>query len=286
MTPTPSPADGSARSILITGCSSGIGLDAARTLAARGWRVLATCRDPKDCERLETAGLESFPLDLSCEDSIRRAIPETAERLGGMPDALFNNGAFAIPGAVEDMPRAAFREIFEVNLLGQFDLTNRILPGMRARGSGRIVMNSSVLGLVAAPWRGAYVATKFALEGLTDTLRLELRGSGIAVVLIEPGPIGTPFRAKSIPRFERHVNWRASPHAARYARELLPRLYAERSRPDRFELPPGAVTAKLVAALEAKRPAARYTVTHPARAAAILRRLLPARWLDRVVAGR
>ena len=274
------------RSILITGCSSGIGLDAAHALAARGWRVLATCRDPADCARLGTGGLESFPLDLASEASIAHAVDEAGTRLGEMPDALFNNGAFAIPGAVEDMPRAAFREIFETNLFGQIDLTNRVLPGMRGRGSGRIVMNSSVLGLVAAPWRGAYVASKFALEGLTDTLRLELRGSGIAVTLIEPGPIGTPFRAKSIPRFERHVDWRASPHAARYESELLPRLYGQHKRKDRFELPPGAVTAKLIAALENPRPAARYTVTHPARAAAALRRLLPTGWLDRVLAGR
>ena len=274
------------RSVLITGCSSGIGLDAAQRLAARGWRVLATCRDAADCARLGALGLESFPLDLASEASIARAVAETGERLGGMPDALFNNGAFAIPGAVEDMPRAAFREIFEVNLFGQIDLTNRVLPGMRARGSGRIVMNSSVLGLVAAPWRGAYVASKFALEGLTDTLRLELRGAPIAVVLIEPGPIGTPFRAKSIPRFERHVDWRASPHAERYARSLLPRLYARKSRPDRFELPPSAVTAKLVLALESRRPAARYAVTHPTRVAALMRRLLPTRWLDPVLAGR
>lgn len=280
------------RSILITGCSSGIGLDAARTLRARGWRVLATCRDPADCARLAAGepgagGLESFPLDLASEESIARAVEDVAARLGGMPDALFNNGAFAIPGAVEDMPRAAFREIFETNLFGQIDLTNRILPGMRARGSGRVVMNSSVLGLVAAPWRGAYVASKFALEGLTDALRLELRGSGIAVTLIEPGPIGTPFRAKSIPRFERHIDWRASPHARRYEGELLPRLYGEGTerRNDRFELPPAAVTAKLIAALESPRPAARYTVTHPARAAAVLRRLLSTRWLDRVLAG-
>ncbi len=279
-------APGARRSILITGCSSGIGLDAARSLGARGWRVLATCRDAADCAHLASEGLESFPLDLASEESIAEAVAETRARLGGMPDALFNNGAFAIPGAVEDMPRAAFREIFEVNLFGQIDLVNRMLPGMRARGSGRIVMNSSVLGLVAAPWRGAYVASKFALEGLTDTLRLELRDVPITVVLIEPGPIGTPFRAKSIPRFERHVDWRASPHAERYERSLLPRLYGQKAAADRFELPPSAVTRVLVKALESRRPAHRYTVTRPARAATMLRRLLPSRCLDLILAGR
>ncbi len=164
------------RTLLITGCSSGIGRDAAFTMAARGWRVFATCRKPADCVALEAEGLESFPLDLAEEESITAAVAEAEARCGGPVDAVFNNGAFAIPGAVEDLPRAALREIFETNLFGQIDLTNRLLPGMRAKGSGRIVMNSSVLGFVSSPWRGAYCATKFALEGLTDALRMELAG--------------------------------------------------------------------------------------------------------------
>lgn len=278
------PAD--PRTLVITGCSSGIGLDAARALQARGWRVFATCRAAQDCARLTAEGLESLPLDLASEDSIATAVTEILARANGRIDALFNNGAFAIPGAVEDLPRAALREIFETNLFGQLDLTNRLLPTMRAAGAGRIVMNSSVLGLVAAPWRGAYVASKFALEGLTDTLRLELRGSGIHVSLIEPGPIATPFRAKSIPRFERHIDWRASPHAADYESILLKRLYAPSAKKDRFELPASAVTAKLIHALESPRPAARYAVTLPTHVAFWLRRALPTRLLDRVLGGR
>ncbi len=274
------------RTLLVTGSSSGIGLDAARTLAARGWRVLATCRDPADCARLRADGLESFALDLADEASVAAGAAEALDRCAGRLDAVFNNGAFAIPGAVEDLPRAALRDIFETNLFGHVDLTNRLLPAMRAAGGGRVVFTSSVLGLVAAPWRGAYVATKFALEGLVDTLRLELRGSGIAVVLIEPGPIRTPFRRKSIPHFERHVDWRASPHRAAYEATLLRRLYAPESGRDRFELPPSAVTARLVAALESRRPRPRYFVTAPTHAAGLLRRLLPTHALDRVLRGR
>jgi NAD(P)-dependent dehydrogenase (short-subunit alcohol dehydrogenase family) len=187
------------RNILITGCSSGIGLDAARTLHARGWRVLATCRRPEDCARLAAEGLESFPLDLADTADVAAGAAEALERTGGHIDGLFNTGAFAIPGAVEDLPRAALREISETNLFGHVDLTNCLLPAMRAAGHGRIVMNSSVLGYVAAPWRGAYVATKFALEGITDALRLELAGSGIHVALIEPGPIATHLRLKAVP---------------------------------------------------------------------------------------
>lgn len=273
------------RTALITGCSSGIGLDAARTLSGRGWRVLATCRKPADCARLAGEGLESFPLDLADERGLADAAAEALDRTGGRIEALVNNGAFAIPGATEDLPRAALRSIFETNLFGQLDLTNRLLPAMRANRHGRVVMVSSVLGLVAAPWRGAYVASKFALEGLADALRLELAGSGIAVVLIEPGPIATRFRQNAVAHFERHIDWRASPHRAAYEARLMPRLYATEAR-DRFQLPPSAVSARIVAALESPRPRARYFVTAPTHAASLMRRLLPTALLDRILGTR
>lgn len=270
------------RSVLITGCSSGIGLDAARGLKARGWRVFATCRQEADCALLRAEGLESFPLDLADETSIETAVAEAASRTGGRLDALYNNGAFACPGAVEDLPRGALREIFEVNLFGTHDLTRRVIPMMRAQGAGRIVNCSSVLGIVGARWRGAYVATKFAMEGLTDVLRLEMRGTGVEVILIEPGPIGTMIRQKSIPHFEKWIDWEGSARAEEY-RSLLSRLYESRG-PDRFQLPPAAVTAKLVHALESPRPRARYYVTTPTYLAGWLRRLMPTRALDWFVA--
>ncbi|MEP5152959.1 SDR family NAD(P)-dependent oxidoreductase, partial [Planktotalea sp.] len=167
------------KSILITGCSSGIGYDAAHGLAKRGWRVFATCRQQKDCDRLNEEGLESFVLDYADEASIETALAECLERTGGTLDALYNNGAYAIPGAVEDLPRAGLRAIFETNLFGYHDLTCRVIPIMRKQGHGRIINCSSVLGLVAAKYRGAYNSTKFAMEGLTDTLRIEMRNTGI-----------------------------------------------------------------------------------------------------------
>lgn len=266
------------RSVLITGCSSGIGLDAARGLKARGWRVFATCRQEADCARLRAEGLESFPLDYSDEASIEAAVAEVVSRTGGTLDALYNNGAFACPGAVEDLPRGALRAIFETNLFGYHDLIRRVIPLMRAQGHGRIVNCSSVLGLVAAQWRGAYVATKFAMEGLTDVLRIEMRGTGIDIILIEPGPITSSIREKAIPHFEKWIDWENSARAEEY-RPLLARLYTARG-PDRFELPPSAVTAKLIHALEAPRPRARYFVTTPTHIAAILRRVMPTRLLD------
>ena len=271
------------RTVLITGCSSGIGYDAAHGLARRGWRVLATCRSPADCDRLQTEGLESFPLDYASESSLSAAMDQVMDRTGGRLDALYNNGAFAIPGAVEDLPRGALREIFETNLFGVHDLTRRVIPLMRAQGHGRIVNCSSVLGLVPMKWRGAYVATKFALEGLSDVLRLEMAETGIWVILLEPGPITSRIRVNSIPRFEHWIDWQASPRAGQYRDTLLKRLYESRG-PDRFELPPAAVTAKLIQALESPNPAPRYYITTPTHLMGTLRRILPTRALDWLIA--
>jgi NAD(P)-dependent dehydrogenase (short-subunit alcohol dehydrogenase family) len=273
----------SQRSILITGCSSGIGLDAARGLTARGWRVFATCRQEADCARLRSEGLESFRLDYADEASIAEAVAEALARTGGTLDALFNNGAFACPGLVEDVPRGALREIFEVNLFGYHDLARQVIPVMRRQGHGRIVNCSSVLGLVGMRFRGAYVATKFAMEGLTDVMRIELRGSGIAVVLIEPGPIATRIRENAIPHFERWIDWENSARADLY-RSLRGRLYDRKTKKDAFELEPSAVTAKLVRALEARRPRARYFVTTPTYLMGFARRALPTGALDWLIA--
>ncbi len=271
-----------AKTILITGCSSGIGLDAARGLKARGWRVFATCRQLADSERLMAEGMESFPLDYADEASIATALDEVLNRTGGTLDALYNNGAFACPGAVEDLPRGAMRDIFETNLFGYHDLTRRVIPVMRRQGHGRIINCSSVLGLVGLKWRGAYVATKFAMEGLTDVLRIEMRGTGIEVILIEPGPITSLIRQNAIPRFEKWIDWENSARSEEY-RGLLSRLYESRG-PDRFELPASAVTKKLVHALESPRPKARYYVTTPTYMMGIARRVLPTRALDWLIA--
>jgi len=269
--------------ILITGCSSGIGRDAAHGLKAKGWRVFAACRKEEDCVRLRDEGLESPRLDYEDEDSIKTALTTVLSATDGRLDALFNNGAFACPGLVEDVPRGAMRQVFEANLFGWHDLTRQVIPVMREQGHGRIVQCSSVLGLVAIQWRGAYVATKFALEGLTDSLRLELRGTGIHVSLIEPGPVTSRIRQNGIPQFERWIDWESAHRAADYRDKLIPRLYAEYT-PDRFELPPGAVTRKLLHAIENPRPRPRYYVTTPTYIMGTLRRLLGSRALDWVLA--
>lgn len=271
-----------AKTVLMTGCSSGIGYAAAQGLRDRGWRVFAACRQQADCNRLIAEGFDSPRLDYTDNDSIHAALAHVLAETGGTLDALYNNGAHGTPGAVEDLPTDALRAIFESNFFGWHELTRAVLPVMRAQGHGRIVQCSSVLGLVTLPWRGAYNATKFALEGLTDTLRIEMRDSPIKIILIEPGPVTSRIRANSIPHFERWIDWENSPRKAQYQKKLLNRLY-ESSGPDTFELPPEAVVKKLVHALEAPRPRPRYYVTTPTYISGFLRRILPTRALDWVV---
>ncbi|MSU88117.1 SDR family NAD(P)-dependent oxidoreductase [Rhodobacteraceae bacterium 2CG4] len=273
----------SRKTVLITGCSSGIGQDAAHGLAARGWRVFATCRKDADCARLRDAGLESFRLDYADEDSLAAAVDETLARTGGTLDALFNNGAYAIPGLAQDLPRDALRAIFETNLFGQFDLINRLMPTFRAQGHGRVVNNSSVLGLIALRARGAYISSKFAMEGLTDVYRLENRMRDLHFILIEPGPVTSRIRENSVPHFERWIDWKNSPRRKFYEKQVIPRLYRTDGKTDRFELPASAVTAKLVHALESPRPRARYYVTTPTYMMGAARRILPTRALDRIL---
>ncbi|MFQ5566554.1 MAG: SDR family NAD(P)-dependent oxidoreductase [Paracoccaceae bacterium] len=271
------------RTILITGCSSGIGHHLAHALKGRGWRVLASCRKEADCARLQSEGLESFRLDYEHAASIEAGFAEAMTRTGGRLDALFNNGAYALPGAVEDVPDAALRQIFEANFFGWHSLTRRAIPVMRAQGHGRIVMNSSVLGLTAVRIRGAYIATKYALEGYTDTLRLELDGTGIKVILLEPGPIRTRFRINAQAHYERWIDRENSPWARVYREVVEPRLYADGSARDPFELGCEATTAKLIHALESRRPRPRYYVTTATYIVGIMRRLLPTRMLDRIM---
>lgn len=272
------------RTVLITGCSSGIGNHAAAALAARGWRVFATCRRQADCDRLEAEqGLESFRLDYGDSESIAAGFDEAMARSGGRLDALFNNGAYALPGAAEDVPVRGLREIFEVNFFGWHDLTRKSLRVMRRQGHGRVLMTSSVLGLAAARMRAAYVSTKFALEGYTDTLRLELRGTPFHVVLIEPGPVKTRIRENARAHYERWIDRDASAWADFYRQVVEPRLYHENPPPDPFELSCAATTKKIIRALESRRPKPRYYVTTPTYIVGTLKRLLPTRLLDRVL---
>lgn len=271
------------KSILITGCSSGIGLALARGLAARGWQVFASARRAEDVARLAGEGFPAVSLDLADSASIAAAVDSVLTRTGGRLTALCNNGAYGQPGAVEDLRREVLREQFETNLFGTVELTNRIIPVMRRQGHGRILQVSSLLGYVALPYRGAYTASKYALEGISDTLRLELAGSGIHVVLIEPGPIESRFRANAFAAYQRNIDKLHSAHRERY--EAMERRLTKKGPAAPFTLPAEAVLAAALRALEARRPRTRYRVTVPATLFWYARRWLPDRWLDRLLLG-
>lgn len=268
------------KNILITGCSSGIGRCLALGLHARGYRVFATVRKHPDITPLRDAGVQALQLDLSSSPSIHAAVDQVLAQTGNRLYAVINNGAYGQPGAVEDLSREALRLQFETNVFGTQELTNRLLPVFRAQGFGRIVQISSVLGIISLAYRGAYNASKYALEALSDTLRLELRGSGVHVVLIEPGPITSRFRENAYRAFLAHIDRTHSPHRHYYTR-VEQRLGG--SRPLPFTLPPEAVLAKVIKALEATRPRIRYPVTFPSYLFMALKKLLPQRLLDRIL---
>lgn len=263
---------------MVTGCSSGIGRCVALGLQARGYRVFATARRQDDLEMLRDNGCEAVCLHLDDPDSVAGAAQQVLEACGGQVFGLFNNGAYGQPGAVEDLTWDVLEAQLRTNLLGWHELTRLLIPGMRACGEGRIIQNSSVLGLVAMPFRGAYNCSKFALEGLTDTLRLELHGSGISVSLIEPGPISSRFRENAFRMFRQNIDADNSVHRDSY-RAMAARLEHEGPTTS-FTLPPEAVLEKVIHALESKRPRARYAVTTPTHVFGVLRRVLGTRQLD------
>lgn len=269
------------KTILITGCSSGIGLCVARGLRQRGYRVFATARKEADVNNLRAEGFEAFRLDLADSSSIRTAVDQVLQSTGGELYALFNNGAYGQPGAVEDLSREALRAQFETNLFGTHELTTLVLPVMRKQGYGRIIQNSSVLGFIAMPYQGAYTASKYALEGLSDTLRLELAGAGIFVSLVEPGPISSQFRDNALATFKNTVDGEGSVHRERY--QVMEARLVNEGPAVPFTLGPEAVLKVVVHALEAKRPKVRYRVTVPTHVLGLLKRILPDQALDRLL---
>ncbi|MER8862581.1 SDR family oxidoreductase [Mesorhizobium sp. M0751] len=272
------------RTIIVTGASSGIGAYCAHALKKEGWRVFATARKPEDIAALEADGIEAFYLDYTEPGSIEALVTSVLERTGGRLDALFNNGAYGQPGAVEDLPVEALRQQFEANVFGWHDLTRRVVPVMRRQGHGRLVHCSSILGLAPVPFRGAYSASKHAIEGLMLSLYQELLGSGIHVSLIEPGPVKSKIASNSLAWFLANIDHENSVHRLAYAAQLK-RLRAGGST-SRLKPGPEVVYAALHHALLSRRPRPHYVVTVPARIGAILKRILPSSVLYRLLAKR
>lgn len=270
----------SQKSILITGCSTGIGRCVAESLHQRGYQVFATARNREDIKDLEQRGITIYPLDLTDEDSIESTVTKVLELSGGTLYALFNNGAYGQPGALEDLPVAALRAQFETNLFGTHHLTRLLIPTFRKQGYGRIIQNSSVLGFVSLKYRGAYVASKYALEGLSDTLRLELKGSGVYCSLIQPGPVNTQFRENANNAFSRWIKSENSIHQKEYAKMQKQRLG---HKPTPFSVSSEVVLKRVIHALESKHPKARYPVTFPTYLFRVLKRILTSNLLDQLL---
>ncbi len=269
------------QNILITGCSSGIGFCAAKMLHQQGYNVIATVRKTSDAEPLQKLGISTAILDLADSKSIQQAVNFTLDHFNGQLDGLFNNAAYGQPGAVEDLSRNVLREQFETNVFGTQELTNLVIAQMRKQGHGRIIYNSSVLGIISMAYRGAYNASKYAIEGLADTLRQELYGSNIYISLIEPGPILSQFRANAFAKYQQHITKNDSVHKETYL--AMEQRLTKKGPAAPFTLPPEAVVKKLIHALESKRPKIRYYVTFPTYLFATLKRLLPHRALDWVL---
>lgn len=277
------------KTILMTGCSSGIGLHSALALHKSGWHVLATARKKIDVDKLTELGLSSYQLDLANAESVELAFNWAVSQSPNGIYALFNNGAYAQPGALEDINRALLTAQFETNVFGWHQLTRLCIQHMiqqsksTHQAQGRIIQNSSVLGLVSMPYRGAYNASKYAIEGLSDTLRLELKGTNIKISLIEPGPIETRFRANALAQFEVNID-RTNSRFNKAYQKMLQRL--ETDKPSTaFTEPPESVHKRLMHALTAKHPKAHYYVTKPTYVIGFLKRILPTHWLDKIVSG-
>ncbi|WP_340608023.1 SDR family oxidoreductase [Xenorhabdus bharatensis] len=254
------------KAILITGCSSGIGLAAAKTLHQRGYRVLAACRKPADLAHMRELGLEPIELDLDDQESVQKAAEQVIELTSGRLFGLFNNGGFGVYGPLMSISREQMEKQFSTNFFGTHQLTSLLLPAILANGEGRIIQTSSVLGLISTPGRGAYSASKYALEAWSDALRMELVGSGIKVSLIQPGPIKT--------RFTENV-----------AQTEIDNPVENSAMAHRLAMTPEDVVKKLIHALESPNPKLRYPVTLISHAVTVLRRLLPARLIDKIVSS-
>jgi NAD(P)-dependent dehydrogenase (short-subunit alcohol dehydrogenase family) len=270
------------KSILITGCSSGIGHAAAHALHKLGYTVFATARDHDDVARLRDEGLDAYRLDVTDSESIASALDEILKKSGGTLYAVFNNAGYGQPGALEDVPLEALREQFETNVFGLHEVTRRVLPVMRAQGYGRIIQHSSVLGIVSLRFRGAYNASKYAIEGLCDTLRLELDGTGIHVITLNTGPVRSKFRDNAIKMFDKYIDAENSNFRDSYTKEVL-RRKEQKEQKDIFTKDPDAVIEKLLLALEGKRPKPRYFVTAATHLLGALKRVLPTARMDRIL---
>jgi NAD(P)-dependent dehydrogenase (short-subunit alcohol dehydrogenase family) len=266
------------RAVLITGCSTGIGRETAEHLVSRRWRVYATARRLESIKELGEAGCKILELDVTDDESMRAAVAEVEDRDGAV-FALVNNAGYGQEGAVEEVSMNDVRRQFETNVFGLARMTQLVLPGMRRQGAGRIVNISSMGGKLTFPGGGAYHASKYAVEALSDALRFEVRGFGVHVSVVEPGTIKTRFGDTATSSVE-HLQDPESPYAA-FNQVLVERINdAYEGKLARFAAPPEAVAKVIAKAISARRPRTRYRVTLAARMMLATRKVMPDRGWD------
>lgn len=272
------------KTVLVTGCSSGIGLATARLLKEKGWQVAPTARKEADLAMLLEKGFEPVAMDLTDSGSIADAANEVLRRFNGQLAAIVNNAGVGQASAVEDAPRAMFRDVFEVNVFGLQELTNRFVPVFRKQGHGRIINISSVLGEISLPFCGVYSASKHAVEALSDAMRRELFDSGVSVCVIQPGPIGTKFSENLAQKSDRYPQNPDSVFSSFYKEAIETRKTGKATRTaGRFMKPPEAVAEAVFQCLESPRPKRRVRVTCVAHFGAFLRRFAPAALIDSIM---
>lgn len=269
------------KTILITGCSSGIGYDTAHYLHNHGYKVFASARKEEDVQRLKTEGLEAYLLDVTKPETIKKSLDSILEETGGELYAVFNNAGYGQPGAVEDIPTEVLKEQFETNLFGLHEMTRQIIPIMRKQGYGRIIQHSSVLGLISLRFRGAYNASKYAIEGLCDTLRLELMDDDIHVVTINTGPVRSDFRKNATQKFYEHIHKKPTVFEKEYEQELIP--HEEVKKKDPFTRDSDVVISNIIKSLETTKPKPRYYNTSATHFLGTLKRILPTAVLDKIL---
>ncbi len=264
--------------ILITGCSSGIGKETALYLHKQGYRVFATARDKKDVKKLEDLGLTSFLLDVTQPKTIQKTLGKILKLTEGTLDVVFNNAGFGQPGALEDISTEVLKEQFDTNVFGLHEVTKQILPIMHKQGYGKIIQHSSILGLISLKFRGAYNASKYAVEGLTDTLRLELKDTNIDVTLLNTGPVTSDFRKNAVQKLKKNIDIENS----RFHKIYQDNMKAKKSEVP-FNLPAIAVAKVVEKIINTNNVKPRYYITKATYILGYLKRLLPNKTLDRIL---
>ena len=265
------------KNILITGCSSGIGLATALYLKEKGYRVYPTARKSEDVEKLKELGFDAQLLDVTKYETITQTIAYILNKEQTI-DVVFNNAGYGQIGALEDLSTVHLKEQFETNVFGMHEVTRQIIPIMKKQGYGRIIQHSSVLGLIALKFRGAYNASKYAIEGLSDTLRLELRGTKVSVSILNTGPVTSEFRNNAIKNFKHTIDMENSEFKSLYEANLK-----QNKSQVPFNLEAIEVAKVVERILRCKKPRPRYYITKATYILAYLKRGLSTRKLDYIL---